>query len=54
MIWQKLFVRSAQIFAGNAMKNAVNIKLIIARNVLEFVKYVLKNVKRWLPNIQVN
>ena len=47
MKWQKLFVKFAQIFAGNAMKNAVNIKPIIARNVQEFVGYVLKNVKRW-------
>ena len=45
--WQKLFVKYVQIFAGNAMKNAVNIKPIIARNVQEFVKCVRKNVRKW-------
>jgi hypothetical protein len=32
------------------MKNAVNIKLIIARNVLKCVNYAQRNVKRWLPD----
>jgi len=46
--WQEQFVKYAQIFAGNAMKNAANIKQIIARNVQEFVNFVRKNARRWL------
>jgi hypothetical protein len=45
--WQKLFVKFAQTFAGNAMKNAANIKLIIARNVQEYVNFVQRNVRNF-------
>ena len=34
-------------FAGNAMKNAVSIRPIIARNAPRCVRYVLRNVKSW-------
>src|SRR5688572_11157479 len=35
------------------MKNAVNIKPIIARNVLRCVNYVPRNVKKWRPDILI-